>query len=63
MAVLLITDPCGARLPTGKQTVDVSPAAFAASAEKIARSGSTPSRSRKRARSAWRRALASHASS
>ena len=45
--MLLITDPSGARLPTGKHMVDVRPRQDAASGDRITSSGSTPSRSRK----------------
>ena len=43
MAVLLMTAPSGARLPTGKHTVDVSPRDRARSGLMMTSSGSMPS--------------------
>ena len=43
MAVHLMTEPSGARLPTGKQTVAVNPRTRARSGDMIASSGSMPS--------------------
>ncbi len=48
MAVLFITLPSGARLPTGKQMVGVSPRARARSGERMTSSASMPSNSRSR---------------
>src|SRR5579864_1350732 len=56
MAVLLMTEPPGARLPLGNVTVDVSPRRAAPSASMMTSSGSTPSLSR-RTRQALRRVL------
>ena len=63
MAVLLMTLPPGARLPSGKHTVDVIPLARARSGGQTTSSGSIPSASSRRARSRARRSLASHSSS
>ena len=46
IAVLLMTDPSGARLPAGKQTVLVRPRDLALSGSRITLSGSTPVTSR-----------------
>ncbi len=62
MAVLLITEPSGARLPTGKQTVGVSPLDRARSGSMMTSSGSMPSRAARFLRSSWRRGLLSHQS-
>ena len=43
IAVLLMTEPSGARFPIGKHTVGVKPRACARSAFMITSSGSTPS--------------------
>ena len=63
MAVLLITDPSGARLPRGNVIVLVSPRARACSGDMITSSGSTPSCARSRSRRARRRSELSHQSS
>ena len=52
IAVLLITAPSGARFPAGRHIVDARPRFAAASGDMITSSGSTPSRSRRRCRSA-----------
>ena len=54
IAVLLMTDPSGARLPHGNVTVEVRPRACACSGLMITSSGSTPSRSFNKARNACR---------
>ncbi len=54
MAVLLMTEPSGARLPRGKQTVLVIPRWRARAGERMTSLGSTPSHSRSR----WRSSLA-----
>ena len=63
MAVLLITEPSGARLPRGNVTVLVSPALCARSGLMMTSSGSTPSAARRRSRSTRRRSEPSHQSS
>ena len=62
-AVALMTDPSGARLPTGKTTVLVRPACRAASGPMITSSGETAAPAASRARAAPRRSLCSHQSS
>ena len=63
MDVLLMTLPPGARLPTGKQTVEVRPRERAPSGLMMTSSGSMPSRSRSVWRRAARRSLCCHQSS
>ena len=63
MAVLLMTDPSGARLPRGKVTVLVSPRPRARSGSMMTSSGATPSAARSRSRSVRRRSQPSHQSS
>ena len=55
IAVLLITDPSGARLPVGKVTVLVNPRAAAVSGSMITSSGLTPSAVKSRSRNCLRR--------
>ncbi len=62
MAVLLMTEPSGARLPTGKQIVEVSPRDRAQSGDMMTSPGSMPSCSVRLRRSSCRRSLCSHQS-
>jgi hypothetical protein len=62
MAVLLMTYPSGAILPTGKQTVEVSPRDFARLGAMMTSSGLIPSCSRRFFLNVYRRALSCHQS-
>ena len=62
MAVHLMTEPSGVRLPTGKHTVEDKPRERATSGDMITSSGSMPSRSVSSLRKFWRRSLCSHQS-
>ena len=63
MAVLLMTAPCGARLPVKKVIVLVNPRSRAFVGFIITSSGSMPSSVTSRARIFWRRSLCAHSSS
>ena len=63
MAVALMTEPCGARLPSGNTVVLVSPPRRAASGAMITWSGSMAAAAASLARAARRRSLDSHQSS
>ena len=60
IAVLLITEPCGARFPRGNVTVLVRPRTCARSGAMMTSSGSTPSMASNRSRSTRRRSEPSH---
>ena len=62
IAVAFTTLPCGARFPTGKTTVPVSPRSFALAGGSTTSSASTPSRLRSNSRKRVRLSLAAHAS-